>query len=80
MEMIDRNLRAARGLIANRNTITHWRMDPRTCAFITCNWSREDTDTLRLLCGSCIDAPEDIVQGSTRANYSNEPLAIGVPR
>lgn len=52
----------------------HWRMDPRRCAFIECEWSRSDSlDTLRILCGGCLDAPDLVASGCTTANAAQEP-------
>jgi hypothetical protein len=77
---MDTKRRVARGIIANRELRRDWRLQPALCAFIECQWTREDTDTLRLLCSGCIDAPMCVPTGSTLANALNETYVRGVPR
>lgn len=57
-----------------------WRVNPRAGAHIDCDWGREPMETLTLLCGGCIDAPDCVVSGSTLPNAVHEPYVRGVPR
>ncbi len=69
-----------RGTLAGMAAKVNWRTDPRVCAFIECDWAREDMETLKLLCGACIDASEYVTGGSTMANMVQEPIARAAQR
>jgi hypothetical protein len=64
-----------------RKLVRDWRLSPELCAYIDCDWGREDyEDSLRLLCGGCIDACNHVVSGSTEITMLQEPYVRGVPR